>query len=468
MLHIPIEKMTINDINKELHSGKFISATKKKIFQDRLEYLKTTNKFVIKDPKPKKKSISNQLFPTLGDNCIPIKKNVIDYSMIGKIPDESLNLNNTIVIQYDDIINVYDYFAIYRIKLHLVSLRNKIHILNEIRKVRNIRSSLFDEHFKYPKLLQDESLFRECIHKCFGLEHIITFMEYLSNLSNIINETYITKQFNIIYDILDTCKIWKHFSQKMCAIHLAIVDLEYSKYENHVLKKIIDDTRKLQNEIIDEFDPVMKCNYFVNIKNDGTIIPYGISSDYYVDCDDEITSYPPCCNIPKSYLVHLTLDDLTSYFNEKYHMDEFKNFIMLTVAYKELYIRYELIDPINFTKGELKIEGEPNNSYFTSMIINNKIVDDEDKEKVIQKSSNCNMHLWLRDNVDPIHYLDEMEYDNLDDDLQNAYSLMETNQNIFYVDYLFNELHQKYPLVVKPSMVMPFRKLAYTTSRFKN
>lgn len=430
-----IDNLTVDEIRNILNSGIFLTSTKRKVFQDRLEFLSRQSSFSNnKNPKViqqnNSKGLTTREFPELVSQSKKQqnKTQIMDYSDLlqGTVTPEVSNIIN---INYDDVVELFHYFAEYRIKLYLVTLRYKISLLKSV-------NDPLKNCFEYDKLVKQENIIHNCILICTCLDNIMnnrndasimtTLNNLLSNFRCLVPELPDYAN-NPQYSKAEVAKSIENFNS----------DREYEK---------------LQKELIKHFDPKIKCEYLVNI-NQGKLIPTAIYSSHIVDCDEEISHVQ---EFPKNKNSVNDKGYLQQKFNEMYDVDNYNNFFSLSINDRNFYVRYEMDTQKNIRIMKNGVEVSCLTSYIATQNNSDNIT--------IPKHRNF-INNWLKNKVGEVYHLDAEDYEYLDDEIRNAYSLEETQQNIFYVDYMFDYLSKKYPLIINPLMLQSFKELAFESSR---
>jgi hypothetical protein len=193
MSNVTIELMSISEINSYLNSGRYISASIRKMLEDKLAHDKIFNlsqnqsnnffsKIAVNTPTPGVKQ-NNKLndrtnFPEFSQPTkqtnIPVQQKTIwdtnkllaEKKSTAKnkhLKIKSLYVNNQLVIDFDDIMLTYDFYAIYRIKMNYFQLRRKINVLNQIEKINPKKAKIFKLNLSYDKLLREASKMKICL-----------------------------------------------------------------------------------------------------------------------------------------------------------------------------------------------------------------------------------------------------------------------------------------------------------------
>jgi len=421
---------TEEDIKKILNSGVFMTSTKRKLLQDRLEFLRKNN---VNVKVPTKLDIKD--FPMVGPTLVESTQKTLELNYSNIISDnQSPTKNQNIIdIDYQEVIDLFDYFAIYRLKLYQNTLRQKIHLLNEIQKNKNPLGNQFKLLFEYEKMVNNEKIISTCILICTGLYH-------LSQKNDLYINNEIKKLLNDLTELEPNIKQY------------------IEKFEIDNLIEIF------QNNLINYFDlkySTQKVEYLVNIIR-GKMIPIAVYSTYIVDCNDEINCSSEYDIYEKYFLKNITSEQLHKIFNQKLDIADYNNLFLISINGRDFYVRYEA------DSHHKKVQIINNGVYVPCLVSYVSEIKTNQKDQHIYNFPKINKKIfnnWLRRKINDLYYIDEQEYQNLDQSLQNAYSLEETHQNIFYIDYIFNHISQQYPSICRPQMLSSFKQLAFETSR---
>jgi len=513
-----IHEMTIDEITTVLNSGKYVSSTSKKMMQDRLEYLYRNGRYsAINDSlnstirnvkldankKPSVKIASLESFPSLGETISPPKtsKKKMNFSrIINPDQNDSIFENDTVRLDFFDIIKLYDDYGIYRIKLYFDILQKKIWLLDSIRIAKNNKAHKFEQHFDYKKLVFVKDMMEQCINIWNHLERQTHYVDVMAQTIEtcIVNLKADTFTENIIFDnmkyLLDhhnsaTFKdelFFYEYNIYLDAYQKILDDINHiinaisncqknrtvngMKHQMIIVKKLQQNILTLQNTIVRDFDPHIDCQYYAVLQNDGDhIVSKGIFKHEYFDCTDRINTSFNKLDISDSYLRIMTLEQFDLFFDYPLEID-CTNFFCINLALHDnmtrlFYVYYDFVDQIPFQKGTLEISNVPAGTpVMTSIIVNNKQKTDE--TPTMKPKPQIHINNWLQTRTtNSLYTLRQNEYDNLDPALQDAYDISETDQNIFYTDYAFQELMTHNPSLITPSMLRSFRHLACATSR---
>jgi len=404
-----INILTITEIEEILSSKKFISSIKRNALEARLVDLQKEE---------------NEKFPTLIKETTQIENNIKNFSSI--INETISQQNNTITLNFDEIKRLYHYYSIYRIKLLHVTLKNKIFMLNSMVYVKNPYASLFKSYFEYDKMMHQENNFNACLNICSGLSYIEDTLKYISN-KQIFEIKYLKiKEININ-------KLEPIFVDQFVDITNKLLLLKDNN-DKLMVDKIIDDIKMkidaLEKNMIDYCNPSLNCEYLVEIDCSGNIMPIGIYNNHYIDCDEYIDKHYSFYDYQSKKLKSMKIDDLILLFGEKCKIDGFNNFFSVKVDNNDFYVRYNVVDSLSKVyRGNLEITNYDGLPYLAStwFIINEK--------KINTKQINTNQ---IKKNI---------------------------NYHSPKIKYIFDELNNTYPNIIKTNMYESFDNLAYCTSR---
>jgi len=456
-----IDGMSLEDIQKKLNSGSFMSTNTRQSLTDRLKFLTQNDisdrfhtlskkrETVVK--KVQTKSINGTMFPDLVALQTDKQKNNIDFTKFAK--DENVChelVDKNINIYYDDILKLYNDFALLRIKLYHNELSNKIKILWTIELLKHPNIKAFHDYFKYDKLKRREEKIIECLSTCEKLNFLCEYVKILEKIytSSTVNDEdlrFITDNRSIIFQI----KYVSDFFEKHVEIIQVIEEIidtlikrlaERTMYPDStdLMQKIKIYVQYLLKNIIAESDPHIDCEYYVSLHNtvqqpsEYTIMPIGASTNYYVEFDEfaehQIEIYDRC-------LREITIDELENVFKEKYN-SRCDDFFAINDDNKKIHINYIINDRNSIKTGTLNIVNAPPTMNIFSSMISNKPNNDIFLQRNLKKygSNWCN----------------------------------KTNQfgtNKQFVDAIFDELIAVDNGIMKPYMKKSFRNLASKTSR---
>lgn len=284
----PIESMTLEECRAELSSGKFMVSSTKKKLTDRIAYLESI---------PATTNISTNRFYALNDNqnteeypelklnkSSSLKKSTtIDYSKIISSSTEikqksTLLTEGKIHIDYSKLMAIYDSAAIYRIRMHYISLNKKISVINllmlagnkyvdYIINKYNFTELIFEEKRVYDTLLMYISLNKllETFNECYNIvanKKIRDISEFVDAYYQSIMENY----YNIyLGEYNNAVSITLYSMNKIVEQLLFATDTE--QFINRV-KNCIMDIERIIDQLIKENDPHIDCEYYVDIVDD--------------------------------------------------------------------------------------------------------------------------------------------------------------------------------------------------------
>lgn len=511
------------EIAKLLNSNEYISPSRRKELEEKLEYHKKTNRFSpldeffstiapggTKKDKPKDQTVhplpmvsqNETNFPELGNSGN--KNKVLDYSALIKQQSSTTNstikplfVSNKMEISYNDIKKMYDDYGIYRIQMQYVLLNRKIHIIDTISLVNIEKGEKFKKYFDYGYLIQTENKMKICLEIFIATEKILSFAESLQKFlkeyaqrgnSFIKSAEKTLKELNItMHDLMYVNDLFRDiFSQYQSPIKNYFIFVEkllnqirsginINSNINADIKKnttMIDEIKKNNKKIIEDFDPHINCDYCISFGsyNESNITPIGLANSVYIPCD-EISFYIQNKHLNDHILRTITEKELESLFTKNKKMKNFKYFISIWIKHpscKKIYIKFNIDEEIPCSKINPKIIGLPPKSLVLSSIIHNENSNDLlENTQIIIPHIKTSKNNWLMSKIkNQLYRITENEYQNIDIGLQNAYSYENTDTNAFVVDYLFNELllNDETNTIIKPEMAKSFRNFAKNNS----
>ena len=492
--------MTKSEILNYISSGRYISNTMKKQLQEILEKNKqNNNRFSILDDSDTINTDKNQNDIKNDDLSITLEKTdttnkPLNYGLlIDQISDKNDNTqskplfdNDNLLLSFNDILKMYECFAIYRIRLQYIIINRKINILNTLEKINPIKGKIFKKKFEFDKLVKQESELKICItiymelqsiKNIFDKENLPTYLLWYSDKSikeNMLNKlkTYHRRYINIeklfvntFNKYIDTIKECTNFIKKVIE-DTDVITISIS--ENDKMQKLIS---SLIDKLINDYDPHMNCNYFVTITSstDGPIIPEGLSTSIYLSCHEEINLSTKNKIIDNDILYYMTEEDIQKIFEKRKKIYDDTYFIHLyPKKHKQqiICINYYLEDEIPRAKISVKIPDLPKDTKFLSSILRNYDLDKRMDTPILVPIFRKDKQ-WLNKHTLNDSYKITMEqYNELDESWKEHYSFNDISKNIFTIDYLFNELLEfdKDNIFIRPEMINSFRKLAIVTS----
>lgn len=541
-----VSNMTVTEIAIMLNSGQYISAATKKQLQEKLQYERNMNRYNALDEffaiagsknepstksKSKKNKNHNDEFPTLDNksdnhnshnNAID-QKNINFGSIVGKknpeelIIDDKINplfVNNQLVLSWADIDEIYEYYAIYRIRMQHIILNKKIYMIDSIDAMNPGKADIFKKYFNYDRMVGQENQLSNCLNilleirsltNCFKL--IIDLLTKYRNrlaLNELIDPAPLKKMLDAINSSYQEIKLIANLFVGPFSKYLDEIN-KYLDFIENLLENISNITGsigtdknvsltilsqasvmylkidKLIDQIIDDNDPHIECEYYVSLKSSASnpIFPYGLSTSIYLSCDEEIGLSDLCAkqqieqdfglftnknkSVDKSHIENLTQDEFSNYFakmkadNNKSH---FIKIILKHPNYRCISLNYDLEEIIPVPKASIKITGLPENTLLSTSILRNRNLDEKMK---IFNTPNINLtNILNRRTHNDLYKLSEPELNLFGSDWKDYYS----TKNIFVVDYLFNEMlnHDRNNILINTSMIYSFRDLANKTS----
>lgn len=417
----------------------------------------------------------------------------------------NLFTENTIQVDFNEIKNMFELFAIDRIHANYLDLHRKINIL------KNTYETVKD-FFSYEKLCREFVQMKTYVKIYVGLKNIsdsmnsvgrvflsvikksgdsIVLGEQLARSNGMFKSAIdsITSLFNIITSQIDQTKQIIHnyrtanptrLSNSMSEIQLLCTTLnkiisvsDTIKNKNTFLVTFLSDLNSLMRLFASEFDPMINCSYYAEIrsKENGGIIPKGISSfKYHPHAKISLDTYEKEI-VDDDY----TIDHIQNLFKQKYYSNSthFVNILYTDESRSEsrnLCMYYTIGEKIPFTKGTVNILNRPADAHILGTIIG---LDEriESVGKIIIPNTTDPIHKWLKSRVPSDSFtMSVEEYDGLPPRIKKSYKCIDINTNGIYVDTLFDNLvtADSSRLIITPGMIDSFRCIAYDTSSIKN
>lgn len=506
------------EINSYLNSGKYISSATRKMLEDKLrrnpENRSQKNDII----QPFKQCLKKEYFPELvKDDNQKIEKgdigrssearnggNVINYGNIIENNDtiipSCLIVDNQLTISFKHILQMYDYYAIYRIRLQYLILNRKIHILDSINYLNVTKGQRFKQIFEYHKWMKEEDKIKQCLYTYMILSQIIHYFKELKLLL-VYCHTYLQDHKSLKSTEID--KIIIKTKRECCGIKFIpkMINGNLSEYLSEYLSMIMlyikfiintvnniynldkdsidaiisetsekcNDIQSIISKIITINDPDLDCNYVVSIEEsaDNPIIPQGLATFIYLPCNEEINLSTKNKFICDNKLQVITESELREMFS-KSKVGNCYNIIKIYLADK-----YKFIN-INYVLHNVKIPSKTTRIKITNTDKTISILD----TMLTNESTNNNISeiycthdisdFWINSSTLHQQYrLPIVEYKNMDRELQKKYKHTDTMKNIFHIDFLFNKLlkQDEKRHYIKPEMLKSFQKLAKCTSK---
>lgn len=517
--HIDPTLMSTAEIIALLNSGQYISSILKQKLHERLEEDKKSNRFsaldeffaVIKASNVKSKSSGKK------SKTKKNKKNIEDYPILKHLPKKkqfftnmdyrslinkqsttdnvssSLIVDHQLILPYDSILHIYQFYAAYRIRIHYLSVCRQIDHLNLMEQINPLKGKHFKKIFYFTDLVETEIKLRKCIEICRELDQIHSLMEEMIHICTRYQNMFNTKSpssYHILMTSLQRFKtsvidvptiekifVGEYYKYSMNCIEyfrfltetmeqMEKMDLQHPKQTTDKLNQFMYEISQLSTQIINDNDPHIYCHYHVQIGTPSEpIIPLGLYTWTYVSCEDDITTDNDYETLSEDDLMVMEEDELFDFFHKNINYDlYFIDFYSL----KHTRMTFNFHLEINTSKVSVEITDLPSDSHIYYSIIRNP--DLEEKLSVpILIPKLLDHERWLTKNVrDELYELSSDEYHHLDPYMQTKYSYYQSKENAFAMDYLFNELLQNdVNGHIHESMYASFKKLALKTSYFK-
>lgn len=431
------KRMSSAEIVIYLNSGCYIPIATRQMLENKI---KTDRKFtpldeffaLIAPSKPSKSSKPAEAFPELQkSNTPPISDTFqLDYTSV-KSEIKPIRPTDNIIISYKHVQKMQQDCAIYRIRLQYLVLSKKINLLNNLASINPTRGKKFKEHFNYSNMIKELYLLKNCI----GIHTELRALES------------------------------KKLSEEKCTYLKNLLDGGLKKYRCFLIPDQVINCDKMMMRVTDFCDPNIECDYHItlNLKNpeENPIVMRGLSTSIYLSCDDEINLLTKNgtgkMNHP-NILRYITLKELERYFEKKKVRND-GNIFYLYSQNSPIYIHY-------YQNIFVKIVDLPvGMSILSSM---SSIVPDQNtlvKPIVPMPSARFDNNTEWFNTRHKLYRLTEQEYEELDPEWKQYYTLDDTGRNSFKVNYLFYELLKNDSMqLVESSMLDSFKRLALDTS----
>lgn len=429
--------MSTAEIVIYLNSGCYVPKATRQMLENKI---KTDRKFTPLEeffaligpgPAPTSSTTSSkptEAFPELQKtNTLPISDAFqLDYSSV-KNEIKAIRPTDNIIISYQHIQKMQQDCAIYRIRLQYLVLNKKINLLNNLTLIYPTRGKKFKEHFGYADMVKELYLLKNCIS-------IHTELRALES---------------------------KKLSEEKYTYLKKLLDGGLKKYRCFIGLDQMINCDKLMMRVIDFCDPNIECDYHITLNpkdsKENPIIMRGLSTSIYLSCDDEINlltkSGTGKMNHP-NILKCITIKELEKYFGKKKVRND-GNILYLYSQNSPVYIHYYqniFVGIVDLPVGM---------SILSSMSPTVPLI----KPTVPIPSARLDSNTEWFNIRHKLYRLTEQEYEELDPEWKQYYTLDDTGKNSFKVNYLFYELLKNDNMqLVESSMLDSFKKLALDTS----
>ena len=418
---------------------------------------------------------------------------------IQRISNNKMFVGNELILQFKHIQDMYNDYAIHRIRLQYLILNRKIHIIDAINYINFKKGAELKRIFDYPKWVREEMELKKCLNMYLILTQLIHFLKVLSVL---LSECQLRLDNDLPIECDHVHKVVMDTKMECNDITIIpkIINENLGEYRTEIMEclKLIRDTvnninkmnkdkmpiilteistkrsdlQNIINDVIIAYDPHIECDYRVsiNINRENPIIHNGLGTFIYLSCNEKIDLSLKTKYINDTLLKTMNEKKLRKMFS-KSKIGNCDNIIQIQLSdpYKKINISYDINNlEVPFAKSTIKIVDLPPESYIFSTVLRNPSLD-----RKMYLSSHVQgpviSDFWLHSKrLNNSRILSKEEYNNLDPQLTQAYSLGDTNKNIFHVDFLFDMLLKadKENTYIKPDMLQSFETLAKDTSTF--
>jgi hypothetical protein len=278
-------------------------------------------------------------------------------------------------------------------------LNQKIHLLNSICAIDEVKFETFKREFNYDQLKKQEEQMRACIisyrtiQSIFNCYHeLVIFIDGLISGDSIDSTSKKT-----IENIREKCQLIcsdRHFHQgKLDPVfimeqYLKPVDAILDQLDNPTetvitqgksrLAKLQKSLSKISNTMISDNDQDIYCEYLVKLQRsfEEPIVCLKVMNFFCLMCDQPIGLDVVNRNLDDAVLRNIDVNTFKKYFN-RMTKSKHEHFIRLTTATsrKNIVLYYNLEEKIPVRTATIKISKVPEEyRVFTSMIYNPKIV----------------------------------------------------------------------------------------------
>ncbi|AEJ34732.1 hypothetical protein MIMI_L490b [Acanthamoeba polyphaga mimivirus] len=142
----------------------------------------------------------------ISTNCEVNTSKILNYRGLTKglkesnstITNNGIFVDNKILISFDDIREMYSYYADYRIKLQYILLNRQKSILETIHSLDNKKGELFKMRFNYNEIVSNEFKIRKCIKLCMVYQNLIELYKLVLRLFDLLKIMTIDNGTNVI------------------------------------------------------------------------------------------------------------------------------------------------------------------------------------------------------------------------------------------------------------------------------
>lgn len=427
----------------------------------------------------------------------------LDFQKLTKITNKeeatirSIFVDTEIQLNFDDIRELYDTLYLYRIRLCYMNLGRKIHILDAIHLSGNILSTEIKNQLGYDGLKLEYQKYGLCLQIYLNLQDIVTFLTTLIDLHFFvkINIDSSTCMFQLRNELNKLNINGIDFSQNFMDTYAPYSEaynivIDFIKLDMELLNSCIENPNRVSKELFDvtpiktmienvilfsekilkESDPNISCDYYIDILNNNDRFNiYGVSDYHYVTYLTNFDLNYETDELYDDVLITMNLHDVEMMFGEKYSSEIGAETYFININMSQnlnmgnMYIHCQFPELPTGCQ-TIKIMNLPPNCTTVTSQLNAQVKNIPDP--IVNKYTQTTCGKWLRkSNTNPVFSISLDDMSKLDEELAESYTLEETNQNSFYVDYVFNELLSKDNTgLIDRKMLASFYTLAKETS----
>lgn len=363
-----IPNLSGTDIISYLNSGKFISSTTRKKLEEKLEEEKKCGlvngldeflSLIAPSPKakPKKQTMD---FPELSNSAsIETSNNTLNFvKLLEKInileneeEEQKIKNSENLSLSYNDIKNVYDKFAIHRIRMEYLIFQRKLYLLDKLKL---------------------KERWNECLQRKNVLERCIGIYIFIHKILSKKNFKNISELRNMLVGFFD--KYLKDIS------------------EENIDKKILID---LLNNIIRDTDSHLECEYHVLVKTSSNeIIPNKLVNVFTISFNNEINLYYDNNLINNKRTDEKIINSNRSFYDSK--LSQNNRFVKILGNDFKMLLILQLDNELPFNVSFIKINDLPKKYRYIYSFIKNASQNNTSINLIYQR--NITTNLWLEKN----------------------------------------------------------------------
>lgn len=378
-------------------------------------------------------------------------------------------------------------------------ISQKLKMMKELEHLNQNKINTLKEELDYDNLIIQEQKLKKCHNAYTKLANFYSvfnmhdgLLAILNKAINLLNHGYANKKnfikpeieelesyfqkfadleeelYGSLFQYRNVVKEGKELFQKVVE-SIQTYDLETLNKESVSASQFIDKLEKSIYQLVEEHDNHLPCEYYVRLQssNDEPIILLGLSTSFYLSCDEDFALTMEKYFLNPNLLIHLSVDNILQTLNKPFKKKDcyFIHMYRTSSLPSELRINFYFEEKLPKPMVTVKINHLPKDHKYLSCIIGTC---QTDTKPVLFKAPILRPYrYWLhKKSENCLYQLDEDDYHKLDSYWQDNYTLDDTRRYIFAIEYLFNDLleNDENSILISPNMDKSFRKLAYQTS----